>query len=132
MNCQYLFCLFFLSSFSSSLLFGLQVRALPKLRVLIIGLMKSVSSIGYIAMLCLIQFYLWAVIGTSMFSRNDPVSTEVFFVNFFFSTYLKSFLLLLLNCPFILPIMCVFVMETGFFWKSAYHFTHSMEVCYSR
>lgn len=49
------------------------VRALPKLRVLVIGLLKSLSSIVYIGMLLLLLFYLYAVVGVSLFGSADPV-----------------------------------------------------------
>jgi voltage-gated sodium channel len=49
------------------------VRALPKLRVLVIGLLKSLSSIVYIGMLLLLLFYLYAVVGVSLFGQADPV-----------------------------------------------------------
>lgn len=41
----------------------LQVRALPKLRILVIGLLKSFQSIGYVMLMVFMLFYLWAVIG---------------------------------------------------------------------
>ena len=40
-----------------------QVRALPKLRILVMGLLKSLSSIAYIGLLLLLLFYLYAVLG---------------------------------------------------------------------
>lgn len=49
------------------------VRALPKLRVLVIGLLKSLSSIVYIGMLLILLFYLYAVVGVSVFGTADPL-----------------------------------------------------------
>lgn len=50
------------------------VRALPKLRVLVIGLLKSLSSIVYIGALLLLLFYLYAVVGVSVYGKADPVN----------------------------------------------------------
>ena len=36
-----------------------QVRALPKLRILVMGLLKSLSSIAYIGLLLMLSFYLY-------------------------------------------------------------------------
>lgn len=49
------------------------VRALPKLRLLVMGLLQSMSSIAYIGLLLGMLFYLYAVVGVSMFGGNDPV-----------------------------------------------------------
>ena len=48
------------------------VRALPKLQILVIGLFKSLSSIVYIGMLMLLQFFLFAVVAVLLFGKNDP------------------------------------------------------------
>ena len=48
------------------------VRALPKLRILVLGLIKSLSSIVYIGLLLGLLFYLYAVLGTTIFGTNDP------------------------------------------------------------
>jgi voltage-gated sodium channel len=47
-------------------------RALPKLRLLIRGMAHSISSVGYVAVLLLVHFYLFAVIGVSLFGSDDP------------------------------------------------------------
>lgn len=49
------------------------VRALPKLRILVMGLLRSLSSIAYIGLLLGLLFYLYAVLGVSVFGANDPV-----------------------------------------------------------
>lgn len=49
------------------------VRALPKLRILVEGLLRSLTSIAYIALLLLLLFYLYAVLGVTVFAKNDPV-----------------------------------------------------------
>jgi voltage-gated sodium channel len=47
-------------------------RALPRLRLIIRGIVKSLSSVGYVAALLAVLFYIFAVIGVSMFSSDDP------------------------------------------------------------
>ncbi len=49
------------------------VRALPKLQILVSALLKSIPSMGYVSLLLLLLFYLFAVTGTFLFSGNDPV-----------------------------------------------------------
>ena len=49
--------------------FPLQVRALPKLRILVMGLLKSMKSIAYIGVLLLLLFYIYAVLGVSLFQK---------------------------------------------------------------
>lgn len=49
------------------------VRALPKLQILVMGLLKSMSSIGYIGLLLGLLFYLYGVLGVSLLGANDPV-----------------------------------------------------------
>jgi voltage-gated sodium channel len=46
-------------------------RALPKLRLLVRGIAHSMSSVGYVATLLLMHFFLFAVVGVSVFSTND-------------------------------------------------------------
>ena len=50
------------------------VRALPKLQVLVNGLIMATSAIFYIGILLLLLFYLYAVLGVSVYGKNDPVS----------------------------------------------------------
>lgn len=58
------------------------VRALPKLRILVMGLLKSMSSIAYIGLLLLMLFYLYAVLGVSLFGPNDPVHMSTLHITF--------------------------------------------------
>ncbi len=46
--------------------------ALPKLQLMVGALIKSIPSMGYISVLLLIQFYIFAVIGTVEFRHLDP------------------------------------------------------------
>lgn len=50
------------------------VRVISKLRVIVTGLVRSLSSIAYIALLLALVFYFWGVLGTSLFAKNDPVN----------------------------------------------------------
>ena len=52
------------------------VRALPKLQILVSALLKSIPSMGYVSLLLLLLFYLFAVTGTFLFSDNDPIHFE--------------------------------------------------------
>ena len=52
------------------------VRALPKLQILVSALLKSIPSMGYVSLLLLLLFYLFAVTGTFLFSTNDPIHFE--------------------------------------------------------
>jgi voltage-gated sodium channel len=47
-------------------------RALPKLRMIVRGIVKSLSSVGYVAALLAVHFYIFAVIGVSVFAKADP------------------------------------------------------------
>jgi voltage-gated sodium channel len=47
-------------------------RALPKLRLIVRGIVKSLSSVGYVAALLAVHFYVFSVIGVSAFSSDDP------------------------------------------------------------
>lgn len=49
------------------------VRALPKLQIIVSALLKSIPSMGYVSLLLLLLFYLFAVTGTFLFAENDPV-----------------------------------------------------------
>lgn len=48
------------------------VKSLPELQVIVSGLISGLASIGYIAALLLLLFYLFAIIGISLFRQNDP------------------------------------------------------------
>ncbi|WNG39946.1 ion transporter [Archangium minus] len=49
------------------------VRALPKLQILVTALIKSIPSMGYVALLLGLVFYIYGVAGTFLFGANDPV-----------------------------------------------------------
>ncbi|MCU0664531.1 MAG: ion transporter [Myxococcota bacterium] len=49
------------------------VRALPKLQVLVGALLKSIPSMAYVTLLLVLLFYLYAVAGTFIFGKNDPL-----------------------------------------------------------
>jgi voltage-gated sodium channel len=48
------------------------ITALPRLQILVGALIKSVPSIGYVGLLMFIQFYIFAIIGITLFGQNDP------------------------------------------------------------
>lgn len=48
------------------------VTALPNLQLLVGALLKSIPSIGYVAVLLFIQFYIFAIIGHFQFGAHDP------------------------------------------------------------
>ncbi|MCP4449086.1 MAG: ion transporter [Myxococcales bacterium] len=52
------------------------VRALPKLQVLVGALLKSIPSMGYVSVLLLLLFYIYAVAAVFLFAGNDPVHFE--------------------------------------------------------
>lgn len=47
--------------------------ALPRLQIIVNGLLHAIPSIGYVALLMFLLFYVYAVIGTGLFSANDPL-----------------------------------------------------------
>ena len=49
------------------------VTAIPKLQVLVGALFKSLPSMGYVSILLLLLFYVYAVCGCFLFGKNDPV-----------------------------------------------------------
>ncbi len=49
------------------------VRFIPRLRILVMALLKSVPSMVYVSMLLGLMFYMYAVAGTFLFAKNDPV-----------------------------------------------------------
>lgn len=49
------------------------VSAVPRLQLLVGALLKSVPSMGYVSVLLLILFYIYAVMGTFLFSAHDPM-----------------------------------------------------------
>lgn len=50
------------------------LKALPRLRLIVHALLKTVSSMGYVGLLLLLHFYMFGVIGVSLFGRNDPLN----------------------------------------------------------
>ena len=46
---------------------------LPRLQVIVNGLLHAIPSIGYVALLMFLLFYVYAVIGTGLFGANDPL-----------------------------------------------------------
>jgi voltage-gated sodium channel len=46
---------------------------LPDMQVLVGALIKSIPSLGYVGVLLLLHFYVYAVMGTFIFAHNDPV-----------------------------------------------------------
>ena len=49
------------------------VRALPKLQLLVNALLRSIPSMGYVTLLLLLLFYIYAVASVTFFGENDPV-----------------------------------------------------------
>ena len=48
------------------------VKALPELRIIVTSLLSSFSSLGYIAMLMAMMFYIFAILAVMLFGANDP------------------------------------------------------------
>ncbi len=49
------------------------VTVIPRMQVLVGALLKSLPSISYVSLLLGVLFYVYAVVGTLMFGRNDPI-----------------------------------------------------------
>lgn len=49
------------------------ITVLPRLRLLVSALLKSIPSLGYIGVLLGLHFYIYSVIGTVTFGENDPI-----------------------------------------------------------
>lgn len=49
------------------------ITFLPKLRLLIGALLKSIPSMGYVLMLITLLFYIYAIIGVFLFGASDPM-----------------------------------------------------------
>ncbi|MFT5425021.1 MAG: voltage-gated sodium channel [Phycisphaerales bacterium] len=47
--------------------------AIPRLQVMIVALIRSIPAIFYVGLLLFLQFYIYAVIGTVVFGKNDPI-----------------------------------------------------------
>ena len=52
------------------------VRALPKLQILVSALLKSIPSMGYVALLLGLLFYVYSVAAVFLFGPNDPIHFE--------------------------------------------------------
>ncbi len=48
------------------------VRTLPRLQIIVGALLKSIPSMGYVALLLSILFYIYGILAVSLFSTNDP------------------------------------------------------------
>lgn len=49
------------------------VRSLPRLQILVGALLRSLPSMGYVALLLFVMFYVYAVAATFLFGANDPI-----------------------------------------------------------
>ena len=48
-------------------------RTVPQLRMIIISLIQSIKPIGFVGIILIMMVYIYGVIGTTAFSKNDPV-----------------------------------------------------------
>ena len=48
------------------------IKSVPELRVIVVGLIAGLRSVGYIVLLLLLVIYLYAVLGTIVLGENDP------------------------------------------------------------
>ena len=48
------------------------ITALPRLQILVTALLKSIPSMAYVGALLAVLFYVYAVVGVSLFGRADP------------------------------------------------------------
>lgn len=49
------------------------ISIFPKLQLLVNALLKSIPSMGYVVVLLFLVFYIYAVLGSYLFSKSDPV-----------------------------------------------------------
>lgn len=49
------------------------VHALPQLKLLVDAMLKSIPSMAYVGILLFLLFYIYGVMGTFIFGKNDPV-----------------------------------------------------------
>ena len=49
------------------------MTAVPRLQVIVAALLKSIPSMGYVGILLLLNFFVYAVMGVFLFRENDPV-----------------------------------------------------------
>jgi voltage-gated sodium channel len=69
------------------------VRAVPKLQILVGALLKSIPSMGYVSVLLLLLFYVYAVAGVFMWGQNDPIhfgNLQIAFVSLFRAVTLED------------------------------------------
>lgn len=50
------------------------LTAIPQLQLVMSALLRSIPSIGYVGVLLVLLFYIYAVIGTTLFGANDPAN----------------------------------------------------------
>lgn len=49
------------------------ITVLPRLRLLVSALLELIPSLGYVGVLLGLHFYIYSVIGTVTFGKNDPI-----------------------------------------------------------
>ena len=49
------------------------ISIFPKLQLLVNALLKSIPSMGYVVVLLFLVFYIYAVLGSFLFAKTDPV-----------------------------------------------------------
>jgi voltage-gated sodium channel len=49
------------------------IRAIPRLKIVVEALLRSLPSMGYVSILLMVLFYMYAVMGTFLFGQNDPI-----------------------------------------------------------
>ena len=49
------------------------VTAIPKLQLLVGALLKSIPSMGYVGILLILLFYIYAAMGVFLYGENDPI-----------------------------------------------------------
>jgi voltage-gated sodium channel len=49
------------------------LTVLPRLRILVGALLKSIPSMGYVGILLFLHFYIYGVMATFIFGKNDPI-----------------------------------------------------------
>ncbi|MCS7092151.1 MAG: ion transporter [Patescibacteria group bacterium] len=50
------------------------ITVVPRLRMLVGALLHSIPSMGYVGILLFLHFYVYAIIGNTMFGANDPTN----------------------------------------------------------
>merc|ERR1711871_1360884 len=48
------------------------MKSIPQLQIIVYGIIKGMSSIGYILLLLLFVFYFFGILSIELFGRNDP------------------------------------------------------------